>query len=41
MSIYEETVFFGECDECPWVSIEQKTAEQAKTLLDNHIRSSH
>lgn len=41
MPVHEIQYFFGECDECSWVSVEQESEDQAKTLLDNHIRSSH
>lgn len=41
MPVEEVLYFLASCDECWWVSLEQETAEQAKTLLDNHIKDKH
>lgn len=41
MSVHPVTIFYADCDECGWVSIEQEHEHQAETLLDKHIRNEH
>lgn len=41
MAVYEVKYFIADCDNCPWISLEQTHEHEAQAILLRHITTWH